>query len=298
MRFALIAFFPIAALFACGQQEEEDAPSPSQDAPQASLSSERKEQIRRFWELYRRATDLRVKGKWEESIPAYQQALEVDPRHEDGLYYLGNALFEVGRYAEAVESWSRLLKVNSRSSRAFVQLGTLYSCGAPGAPFDLDRAEREFDQALALNKEESGPVLKLGEIALLKGEKEKAFEYLNAAGRSNFRSTAAHYLSGYLSWKKGDHPAAQKALQQAVEQSHGGKTSVSASSEGDTRKGKALLASGSHPKSLLAPYWNALEQWSAESVSLARMEEEYRRLDRMLQKLWKESKTSTYYEWE
>ncbi len=275
---ALVLVFGFLAL-----DKTRRASTPAPQAP-SSLSTERKEAIRRFWQVYGQATQLRVKGEWAATIPPYQEALELNPHHEDTLYYLGNMLFEAGRYEEAVSLWRRLLVLNPSSTRALVQLGTLYSCGAPGAPFDLERAERAFEKTLAINKEESGPVLRLGEIALLKGDRSRALEYLRAGSRSNFKSVAAHYLVGYLEWLEGERPAALKALRQAVEFSRGIQPEVSASSEGDTRKGKPLLAAGARPRSLLAPFWSVLEGWEGE-VSAARMEREYQRLEQMLEEL-------------
>lgn len=136
---------------------------------QPELSEERKAEIRSFWKAYRRATELRGKGEWERAADEYRRALAVDDEHEDALYYLGNVLFELNEYEEAVTTWRRLTEVNPMSTRAYIQLGSVYSCGADGAPLDLEVADKEFRRALAINKEETGPILKLGEVSLLKG---------------------------------------------------------------------------------------------------------------------------------
>ncbi|MBI2505923.1 MAG: tetratricopeptide repeat protein, partial [Candidatus Latescibacteria bacterium] len=111
---------------------------PPQTEGAGGPSEEHKAQVRRFWELYNRATSLRLQGQWEVAAAQYQEALALDPRHEDCLYYLGNAFFELGRFEEAAATWKRLIETNpNQSSRAHAQLGMLYSCGAPGTPFDL-----------------------------------------------------------------------------------------------------------------------------------------------------------------
>ena len=268
------------AILACGREEK--LSPPVQEDRASSISAARKAEIRRFWETYRRATALRVQGDWAAAVPIYRETLEIDPDHEDGLYYLGNGLFELGRYDEAAAAWERLVKVNLRSSRAHIQLGMLHACGAAGAPFDLDRARREFERAMAVNKEESGPVVRLGEVALLQGDEERAFEYLSTASRQNFRSVEAHYLLGYLHWKSGDLAAAEAALRRAVEMGRGKQVSASASGEGDTKEGKPLLVVGTRPKSILELFWRGLGERKEDGM---RVEEEYRRLAEKLREL-------------
>ena len=270
----------LVGVVACSDRPQLSSP----ERPGAVLSDERKAQIRLFWQMYRQATRLRIQGEWAATVPAYQKALELDPGHEDSLYYLGNVLFELARYAEAAVHWRKLLEVNPASSRAHTQLGVLYSCGLPNAPFDLDRAEREFTQALELNKEESGPLLKLGEVALLKGELERAFDYLNAVSRSNSRSPMAHYLMGYIHWQRGDGQAAGQALHKAVELSRASKASASASSEGDTRSGSGPLLAAGAGKGLFSPYLAALKSWDIEAITEAQMDAEFQRLREMLKK--------------
>src|SRR5674476_894615 len=45
-----------------------------------------------FWIYYNRATEYRLQGKEDSSIIAYQEALKLNPNHEDALYYIGNCL--------------------------------------------------------------------------------------------------------------------------------------------------------------------------------------------------------------
>jgi tetratricopeptide (TPR) repeat protein len=263
----------------CGGQQNPDTPA-------AGPSEKYKGQVRRFWERYHSATALRLQGKWEEAAAAYQEALVLDPRHEDSLYYLGNAFFELGRFGEADSTWRRLMATNpTQSSRAHAQLGMLYSCGAPGTPFDLDQAERELHLALSINKEESGPVIKLGEVALLRGDRKQAMEYLSDGRNLNFKSVQAHYLIGYLKWAEGDAAGALAELKQAADFALAAKPAPEASGEGDTKKKGPLLAKGVGSRGLLTSYWKALDDWPKDTAAPARMQEEYRRFDQRLQEV-------------
>ena len=267
----------VLSVSGCGDDQEPPGGAAAA-AKRPQISDERKAAIRQFWAHYRRASDRRVNGDTEAALAAYEQALSFDPDHEDALYYRGNMAMESGRFELAQESWRRLLAVNPKSARAHGQLGALYSAGIPGAPFDLEAAETEVLQAHALNREESGPLLKLGEIALLRGDHALARQRLSAALQTNFRSAGALYLSGYLDWLAGDLPAARERLQAAVEISSGVTYSESASSEGNTRKGsRPLLEGGLRYGAALPARWALLRDWRGP-ISPDRATAEYENL--------------------
>lgn len=254
-------------------EEEHDAQTEAQRA-----------EIRRFWEVFRRATEFRLEGAWEEAAAAYTEALEIDPHHEDGLYHSGNVLFELGEYDQAVSAWRRMADAHPLSARAHVQLGAVYSCGAEGAPFDLDIAEREFQRALAINQEETGPILKLGEVYLLRGETQQALTYFMMVLRSNPKSVEAHYMIGYFKWRSGQKSEALGSLQQAVTYGRAKIPAGALLGEGDTKTGPGpLLSQGAH-RSFFSQHWTSLKTWDDE-VSAGQMEEEYAGLDRRLKLL-------------
>ena len=66
-----------------------------------------------------------------------------------------------------------------------------------------------------LNPEETGALLVLGEIALLRGEPDKAEQRLAAACRTNPRAAGGIFLRAYLVWKRGEEAGARALLAQA-----------------------------------------------------------------------------------
>jgi tetratricopeptide (TPR) repeat protein len=168
-----------------------------------------------FWQHYRSAMKSRRAGEWSAAIEQFRRALELDPKHEDSLYYMGNALFESGEFEDAERSWQQLLEANSMASRAHAQLGQLRSCPDVESLFDLEAARLSFEQALALNQEESGPLSRLGEVELALGNVARAAKLLEDARRSNPRSASAHYLGAYIAMRKGE-PANAAALLSAA----------------------------------------------------------------------------------
>jgi tetratricopeptide (TPR) repeat protein len=174
-----------------------------------------REEKTRFWQLNRRAQDLFTQGNWEEAAAVFAEMTALDPRHEDALYYRGNSLLELERFAEASECWEQLIRVSPSSSRALIQLGILHTLPDAGALFDLNAASNAFETAHRINREESRPLTLWGELELAQGRLDAAHANLEAAYRMNPRATSALYLSGYIAWKRGDARRAQDLLERA-----------------------------------------------------------------------------------
>ena len=74
-------------------------------------------EIRSFWDQYNAATASRSRGDFAAAAESYQKALEIDPRHEESLFYLATCLQEIGRYPDAVATLRRLTELYPTSSR-------------------------------------------------------------------------------------------------------------------------------------------------------------------------------------
>jgi Tfp pilus assembly protein PilF len=204
----------------------------------ATTAASEQDRTRDFWALYRSATSQRTAGDIRSAAETYARALALNPDHEDVLYYLGTMRLALGDFAGAAQAWRHLIAVNPSSARGQSQLGNLFLCLDPGAPFQLDSAEAHLHRAWDLNKEETGPPLHLGEAALLRGELAAAQRDFAAVLGSHATSPAAHFYSGYIAWKRGDAATAARQFQEAVA---GVKARPpGASTEGDTKSGAAL----------------------------------------------------------
>lgn len=253
----------------------------SDSEPVTRLSDARKTQIARFWAVYNRASDHRRAGHPDSAVVAYRDALRLNDRHEDALYYLGNTLLQLGRYDEALDAFRRLIAVNPLSTRAHFQAGAILSCTDPGAPFDLDAAEREFLRTFELNREESEPLVRLGEVAVAKEKFDLAETYLRDATRLNKKAVVAYYLLGYLQWRRGDRPEAVELFNTALSQSRSDQPTHGVPGEGDTRDGAQL---GEGRQSLFTP----LVQTAMDGLphrSDARIDDAYRQLARFCEKV-------------
>jgi tetratricopeptide (TPR) repeat protein len=189
-----------------------------------------------FWTSYRSATTARVEGRFAEARDLYRKALALDPRHEDVLYYLGNMELELGNDAGADTVWRHLVTINPASARAHSRLGDLYACPDSGGLWNVAAAERELMRAAELNREETGPLLRLAEIALLKRDFHESERQLDAVLVTHPRSVEAHLLKGYIAWKRGRQSVAAEQLRQAEAIANAPQPVTQAPSEGDTKQ--------------------------------------------------------------
>jgi tetratricopeptide (TPR) repeat protein len=196
------------------RQSPPHAPSVAETAPAKRELSARERQIA-FWEKFRAGMQaLKADRDCPKAITLLREALSYDPAHEDGLYYLGNCLAAQGDVAGALAQYEQITQRNAQSHRGFARWGTLRAITA-GSAGDLTRAEQALDQAYRLNPEETGALLSLGEVALMRGRRAVAQQRLTSVCQTNARATGAFFLLGYLRWTQGDTAGARHHLQDA-----------------------------------------------------------------------------------
>ncbi|MFI5138134.1 MAG: tetratricopeptide repeat protein [Sphingobacteriales bacterium] len=170
-----------------------------------------------FWTYYNRATGYRLESKTDSSITAYQEALKLNPNHEDALYYIGNMYIKVDKFEKAREALEKLIKLNPLSEQAYIQLGNLYFCAKNTNYFHPEKAKSYFNRAKELNKETLSPNLRLGEIALFQNRTKDAFGIFNKLSMMDQKNAEIFFIIGYLNWKSGREQEAAKGLQRAFE---------------------------------------------------------------------------------
>ncbi len=174
----------------------------------------RRERRLEFWARQREAMDaLKRDGDCAKAEPLFRAALALDPSHEDSRYYLGNCLAALGRAEDGLAELDRLRRASPMSHRAHKQWGVLRATFA-ATESDLDAAWRALERALEINREETGALLALGEIALLRGDTGEAERWLGLACRTNPQSVGGLYLRAYAAWKEG-RPEARELLRAA-----------------------------------------------------------------------------------
>jgi tetratricopeptide (TPR) repeat protein len=259
------------------------APAAKGRPQEGVMPAAERERIVAFWGHYRRATAELQSGHWTEAARSYLRALELNPDHWDSLYYLGNSYMELGRYEEAEEAYRRLAASDREAARAYSALGALYSNPRAGGLFDLDRAAEQYRAAWRANGDESGSILRLGEVAVAAGENSKALEYLRAAGRTNFKSVNAFFLQGYLAWRRGQLQDARSLYVQGIELTKNQKPPKGVLGEGDTRRpGQQAHLRPGH-RGLFDQFVGEL--WQDSDSSEARMTNRFRQVQRFIDRL-------------
>ncbi len=174
-----------------------------------------RERLVACWAAQRAAMDaFKYDADCERAIPLFRQALSLDPTHEDSLYYLANCLAGVGDPEAALAELATMRAHSPMSHRAHKQWGVLRAIHASEEE-DLIAAEAALERALEINREGTGSLLVLGEIALLRGNLEKADDHLARATYTNPRAVGGFFLRGYMAWKRGDEAAARALLERA-----------------------------------------------------------------------------------
>lgn len=206
----------------------------------AAARDPQRERVVAFWERIHKATSARIAGDCTQARQFYQEALELDPRHEDGLYYLGQCQRELGQPLEARRAFEALVEVNPGSARGHLALGALLASRNPDEPMDLRLAERHLRRAHEINGEETGAMVRLGEVLLVEGNAVEARRWFESALRTNPKSVEAAFLIAYLSWEAGDAEGARRFAVLAREAAKSQAPVKGVLNEGD-RKGPALL---------------------------------------------------------
>ena len=174
-----------------------------------------REQTVEFWSRQREAMDaMKRDGDLSRAVGLFRQALALNPEHEDSLYYLANGLAAQGDKEGAMAHLDRLVQINPHSHRGYQRRGLLLAASAISTA-GLQAAEESLERARAINPEETGTMLVLGEVALAMGHTAAAEQRLLWVCTTNSGAVGAWFLRGYIAWTAGDDTKAREMLAKA-----------------------------------------------------------------------------------
>jgi tetratricopeptide (TPR) repeat protein len=90
---------------------------------QSSTSSQENAGTEDFEAVAKSATAAREAGHADEAIQEYRHALEINPRWEEGWWYLGTLLYDTDRYSEAIPAFQKLVELVPGAGPAWDFLG-------------------------------------------------------------------------------------------------------------------------------------------------------------------------------
>lgn len=231
-RLVIVAALGALALTGCGRDMDPTA---------GAAPNEQRQRVLLFWQRLDAATDARIAGDCTRARDLYVEALRLDPGHEDSLYYLGQCHRLLKQPIEARRSFERLVEANPATARGHLALGALLASSDPGEPLDLETAEAHLRRAHEINGEETGPMVRLGEILIVREHAEEGHTWLQAAASTNPKSVEAPFLLGYLRWEAGDRHGANAYLERAARAARADAPIKGVLGEGDR---KATVAAG------------------------------------------------------
>src|SRR5262245_40728580 len=194
---------------------------------------------------------------------------------------------ETGNRSAAGAAWETLVAVKPHSARGHLALGAMLASPDDPASRDLPRAERLFRRAHEINAEETGPMLRLGEVLILTGRLEEAGKWLRSAARTNPKSVEAAFLAGYVQWESGDRVAASDYYRKALGAARADRPVRGVLGEGDRKSPQPRHGAPPPPlkdpmgKALLAAFSEHLKEEGAKTpgdLGEARLEDAYRPL--------------------
>src|SRR5438270_3398811 len=77
----------------------------------------------RFADMAARATAAREASRLPEAIALYKEAVNLDPKWEEGWWFLGSLLYDTDQYAAARESLARVVDLDPKAYPAWGLLG-------------------------------------------------------------------------------------------------------------------------------------------------------------------------------
>lgn len=173
---------------------------------------------RQFWDYMTTADKNRLNGNYIDAEEFYVKAVDIKEDHPGALYYLGSVQLILKDFESARRNWQTILEKDPTIARAWLQLGKLYFCRVEANSFyNLAEAEKHFQEAAALSRENTGPPLQIAKIEILKGNHQSAKEYLDAIVAQNFKSYEGFFLKGYVEWKTGLKETALQTLGKAAD---------------------------------------------------------------------------------
>jgi Flp pilus assembly protein TadD/Tol biopolymer transport system component len=203
-----------------------------------------------FYKLFNTAIETMKKERFDEAVPQWSKALELNPDDGKAHFNMGYSLFELGRLDQAIEEYRKACDLDPEDAvaqanlaLALAQKGKLDEAIAhyrkslalaPGNPmvhadlgvalFDSGQPADAVDhlrKAIELDPENAETRNKFGSILAKTGRLDEGLEQLQKAVALNPNSVEYQFNLGYVLGLKGSYAEAVPHMEKAVELSGG-----------------------------------------------------------------------------
>ncbi|HET8869584.1 MAG TPA: tetratricopeptide repeat protein, partial [Aquabacterium sp.] len=161
--------------------------------------------------LFERAQVLHKQGQLALARPVYEQLLQLEPEHANGLHYLGLLQVQQGQLAQGIEFIERSLQINPQQ---FAALGNL--AGALQEVGRLEEAVARLDEALTLKPDVAELWFNRGNMLMSLNRPEDAASSFRQALEYNPKLAAAANHLGVVLTQLGRFEEALSAADQAL----------------------------------------------------------------------------------
>lgn len=144
-----------------------------------------------FYRLFDRAWETAEKGRFDEAVAAWNEALNLNPSDSRARYNLGIALARTGRFNEAIAEYQKALEINPVFAEVHNNLGV-----AMGRTRKFDDAIAHYRKAIEINPEMAEFHTNLGVALVWKGKPEEAIAQFEQALKVNPAFVEAHHCLG------------------------------------------------------------------------------------------------------
>ncbi|HUB67501.1 MAG TPA: tetratricopeptide repeat protein [Candidatus Methylacidiphilales bacterium] len=155
---------------------------------------------------------LDKKGQLNEAMAEYEKALDIDPNLTGARYDLGNVFLQKGQMDAAVIQYQRVLEIDPNFAKARYNLGNIFLQKG-----QLDKAITQYKKALEIDPTQANVRTNLGNVLLQKGNVDEAIAQLQKALQINPADADSHYDLANAFLAKGNVDEAIAQYQKAVE---------------------------------------------------------------------------------
>ncbi len=152
-----------------------------------------------------------LKREPRKTIAELREVQRLDPANSEALDRLAALLFSEGEIDECINLVERAKESQPLSPARLILLGDAYLKKS-----NADRAEENYQQALAGQSDNTDAALGLAQVALIRGQTETAASYLAQSRKLVADSPATLYRFALVALKVGDSEEANAAMMQAV----------------------------------------------------------------------------------
>ncbi len=110
----------IGATRAIAAPQQNTNPAPKQKANAAAKSAADSTE---FKKLAARATEAREQNRLQEAAELYEKALGLNPRWQEGWWYLGSLDYDANKYGDGVKAFRNLVELDRKNLQALALLG-------------------------------------------------------------------------------------------------------------------------------------------------------------------------------